>query len=389
MILKRLSEVQSFLRAQKLDGWLVYDFRGTNPFAAKIIGLTEGIFTRRWYLWIPVKGEPKVLAHAIEQHSFRNVGIELGSYSGRSVLKAELKRLLGKAKTIAMEYSPESNIPYVSTVDGGTIDLVRSVGVKVVSSGDLLQLFLTWTPKQLVNHKKAARVLAATKDAAFGLIQERIAQGKPITEFELQQYMLRFINEQGMETDHAPTVAFNEMVGVGHYSPSAKVPRALKPGPVLIDLWCKVPGDNPYADIAWVAHWGNPSPGYQRAFAAIVKARDAGVDLLQARFTSGQAIRGYEVDRMVRQVLAEAGYKDVMRRRTGHSLGINAVHGEVVHFDDFETLDDRLVLPGLGFTIEPGFRLGDYGGHSEINVFTHPDRVEVTTVIQREAVIFS
>jgi Xaa-Pro aminopeptidase len=304
------------------------------------------------------------------------------------VLKTELERLFGKAKTVAMEYSPQSNIPYVSTVDGGTIDLVRSLGVKVVSSGDLLQLFLTWTPKQLANHKKAAKVLAATKDAAFSLIQERISQRKPITEYELQQSMLRFMNEQGMETDHAPTVAFNESVGIGHYSPSPKRPKALKPGPVLIDLWCKVPGDNPYADIAWVAHWGTPSAAYMRAFAAVVKARDAGADLLQARFASSQPIRGYEVDRMVRQTLAEAGYKDVMRRRTGHSLGISAVHGEVVHFDDFETFDDRLVLPGLGFTIEPGFCQGGYGGHSEINVFTHPDRVEVTTVVQREAVVF-
>ncbi len=383
MLIKRLSEVQGWLKAQKLGGWLICDFRGSNPFASQILGLAEGIYTRRWYAWVPAKGQAQMLVHDIEYLSFVGLGLELLRYNGRESLKAALKQLLGKAKTIAAEFSPDNNNPYISKVDGGTVDMLRSFGVEVRSSGDLLQLFLTWIPAQLANHRKAAKALEVTKDAAFALLQERILAQKPITEYELQTFMLDTIQRQGMQTDHAPTVGFGEMAAVGHYSPSANNPRALEPGPVLIDLWCKVPGDNPYADIAWMAYWGQPTPEFDRAFKAALAARDIGIDFLQARFISNQPVRGYEVDRVVRNALAEAGYPNVMRRRTGHSLGIRAVHGDVVHFDDFETLDDRLVLPKLGFTIEPGFRWKNFGVHTEINLYTHPNRIEVTTPVQR------
>lgn len=383
---RHLETVQDWLRANKISGWLLCDFRGSNPFAAQVLGLGGGIFTRRFFAWIPAKGEPKVLVHAIETSSFETLGLELIRYNGRESLLAGLKKLLGKAKTIAVEFSEHNNIPYLAKVDAGTVDLLRSMGLEVVGSGDLLQTLLVWTPSQLRNHRKAAKALAATKEAAFALLNERISQNQPITEYELQQFMLQQIQQNGMETDHAPTVGFGKNVVVGHYSPSPKKPYPLKPGPVHLDLWCKVPGDNPYADIAWMAFWGMPTPAFERAFAAILGARDLGLEFLQSRFSSGQAVRGYEVDRAVRKALGEAGYPNIMPNRCGHSLGINAVHGDVAHFDDFETFDDRLVLPGLGFTIEPSIRQGEVGVHTEINLYTHSNRVEVTTVVQDKLV---
>jgi Xaa-Pro aminopeptidase len=344
---KQLAQVQSFLQAHKIHGWLVCDFRSSNPFARQVLGLGEGIFTRRWFLWVPAKGQPRLLVHDIEVRSFEGLGLELNRYNGRESLRAGLRKLFGKAKRVAMEYSPENNIPYISKVDAGTVDLLRSLGLEVVGSGDLLQLFLSWSGAQLASHRKAVKVLVVAKDAAFALLRERIAQQQPISEYELQTFMLNLMHQQGMETDHAPTVAFGDRVGVGHYAPSADDPRVLEPGPA---------------------------------------ARDLGVEFLQARFASGQPVRGYEVDRVVRNSLAEAGFGNRMRRRSGHSLGISAVHGEATHFDDFETLDDRAVLPKLGFTLEPGFPLARYGVHTEINIYTHPNRIEITTPVQRELI---
>lgn len=385
MIRQKLSEVQALLRSRKLDGWLVYDFRGTNPFMQKVFNPGKGgMLSRRWFLWIPTKGQPKILLHRIELGSFPKTEFALSSYSGRETLVSELKQLVGKAKTVAMEYSPNANNPYISKVDAGTIDLLRGLGLSVSSSADLLQLFLTWTPKQLINHKKASKILTATKDFALAMLRDRVANGQNLTEYELQQAMNRFMEEQGMDTDHPPIVGFNVKSSDGHYSPSATKQRSLKKGVVLMDLWCKVPGDNYFADITWMAHNGKPSKEVQRAFQTVLAARDAALELLQARLSSHQTVLGYEVDRQARQVLIEAGYESWLRHRTGHSLGSQAVHGEVAHFDDFETLDDRAVLPNLGFTIEPGVYGPNWGIRSEINVYSRADGVEVTTALQRE-----
>lgn len=367
-----------------IDGWLIHDFRGSNPFGQRILGLSDGIFTRRWYLWIPARGPLQLLIHDIEQHSFAGVDIERRRYNSRTSLEAALKSLLAGATRVAMEFSPHDNIPYLGVVPAGVVDQVRSYGVEVVSSADLLQLFMVWTPEQQANHRRAARVLAEVKDAAFNLLRQRVAAGQAISEFELQTQMLYWMHQQGMETDHAPTVAFGDHVGVGHYAPAPQGSAVLQPGPVVLDLWCKVPGPNPYADIAWMAHWGTPSSQLQQAFEAALSARDLGIEFLQQAFAAGRPVRGCEVDQVVRQHLEQAGFAGRMRRRTGHSLGIAAVHGEVAHFDDFETLDERRVLPGLGFTIEPGFPLERYGVHTEINLITHADSIEVTTPVQHD-----
>jgi len=383
MIRQKLPQVQEFLREQKMDGWLVFDFRGTNPFASKVFNHGGSLLTRRWFLWIPAQGEPQVLVHDIEFGSFPRVGYPVHKYNGREVLPRELRKLMGGAKTVAMEYSPNGNIPYVSKVDGGTIDLMRSLGVEVVSSGDLLQLFLAWTPEQLANHRKASAVLTGTKDAALAYIRQHVVNNTLLTEYELQQYMNQFTEKQGYESGHPPIIGFGPGGGDPHYVPSVTQSKTLERGDaILMDLWCKAPGDNPFADITWMAFYGTPSDHFMRVYNTVLASRDAGVDLLQSRLSSGQTVKGYEVDLAVRKVLMDGGYEANLKHRTGHSLGNFITHGDATHFDGFETLDERLVLPGLGFTIEPGVYFSEFGVRSEINVYSKAGGIEITTARQ-------
>jgi Xaa-Pro aminopeptidase len=385
MIRKKLGEVQTFLKKSKVDGWLLFDFRGTNPFAGHVFQHGGSLLTRRWFLWIPVSGQPQVLVHDIEFGSFPRVGFEVHKYNGRETLVREVAKLVGEAKTVAMEYSPDGNNPYVSKVDAGTMDMIRSLGVKVVSSGDLLQLFLAWTPEQLSAHRKASSVLTETKDAALAFLKDHIQSGKSVNEYQLQQYMNKFIESNGMESGHPPIIGFGPGGGDPHYVPSAKHSKTLAKGDaVLMDLWCKEPGNNPYADITWMAYCGDPTEKFIHVFNTVLAGRDAGLELLQQRLSKGQAVKGYEVDDATRKVLIEAGYEANLKHRTGHSLGNVITHGDAAHFDSFETLEERAVLPNLGFTIEPGIYLPEFGVRSEINIYSHADKVEVTTAIQRE-----
>jgi Xaa-Pro aminopeptidase len=385
MIRQKLPEVQAFLKQSGLDGWLLFDFRKSNPFATQVFNHGGSLLTRRWFLWIPTSEQPKVLVHDIEFGSFPRVGYEIYQYNGRETLKSEVARLLGNAKTIAMEYSPNGNNPYVSKVDAGTVDMIRSLGVNVVSSGDLLQLFLAWTPEQLAQHRKASDVLTQTKDAALAYLKEHIATGKSINEYQLQQYMNNFIEARGMESGHPPIIGFGPGGGDPHYVPSAQQSKTLEKGDaILMDLWCKAPGNHPYADITWMAFYGEPAEKFMRVFKSVLAGRDAGLELLQTRLSAGQSVRGYEIDNATRKVLIDAGYEPNLKHRTGHSLGTVITHGDAAHFDGFETLEERAVLPNLGFTIEPGVYFAEFGVRSEINVYSHPDKIEVTTAIQRE-----
>ncbi len=384
MIRAKLPLVQSFLQASRIDGWLVFDFRGTNPFANKVLQHGAGILSRRWFVWIPARGQPVVLVHAIELGSFPDVGFEVRAYSSRGSLEDRVRELIKDSKTIAMEYSPNGNNPYVSKVDAGTMDMIRGFGVSAVSSGDLLQLFLTWTPEQLENHRRACAVLTETKDAALKVLRERWSSGAPISEFELQQYMNDFMETRGFETGHAPIIGFGVKSNDPHYVPPATGSRWLEPGAVLMDLWCKVPGDNPYGDITWMAHVGAPTEAFTRVYGAVLASRDAGVEFLQSRLEAGQVVRGFEVDQVVRNVLIDAGLEAFIKHRTGHSLGNVTTHGEAAHFDAFETLDERAVMPQLGFTIEPGAYLPEFGVRSEINIYVTEGQLEITTCAQTE-----
>jgi Xaa-Pro aminopeptidase len=369
-----VAAIQESLRADGLDAWLLYDFHGSNPIAARLAGLTNGthMTTRRWYYLIPSSGSPRALVHAIERHNLDPLPGTKQTYSRREQLDAGLDDLLRGVTRVAMEYSPKGAIPYLSRVDAGTAEMIRARGVEIVSSGDLVQRFeAAWTPAQLATHIRASDALYRIKDRAFDRARQALTSGERVTEYDLQQQMVRWFEEEGLISDSAPDVALGANAGNPHYLPSREHAAVIAPGTVLLlDLWGKTkePGAV-FADITWVGFTGSRVPDEAaRAFDAIVRARDTAVALVEEAAMTGRELHGWEVDRAARGVLEQSGFRDHILHRTGHSLG-ESVHGNGVHLDDYETHDDRRILPGTGFTIEPGLYFDTFGVRTEINVF--------------------
>ena len=377
-----LSAIQHALREDGLDGWLLYDFHGSNPIARGVAGLRGGakLTTRRWYYLVPASGAPRALVHGIERDALAHLPGEQRTYAGRAALEAGLAGLLQGMRRIAMEYSPACAIPYVSRVDAGTVERIRSLGAEVVSSGDLVQRFeAVWDDAALASHRAASERLYAIKDRAFALIRDRVAGGA-LTEHAVQQEMMEWFGDAGLITDCPPVVAAQESSGNPHYLPTAASHRPVRPGQVvLLDLWGKL--DRPgavYADITWVCFTGSDVPARAAAvFGAAREARDAAVALVAGRVRAGRPVRGWEVDRAAREVIDAAGYGDRFLHRTGHSLG-EEVHGNGAHMDDYETHDERRIVAGSGFTIEPGIYLEDFGVRTEINVHVGGTEAAVT-----------
>jgi Xaa-Pro dipeptidase len=381
--------VQQALKKDGLDGWLLYDFHGSNPIARRLTDLASSskMATRRWYYLVPADGVPRGLVHAIERHNLDGLPGDKEPYSGRDQLAAGLKRLLRGMRRVAMEYSPGNAIPYVSRVDAGTVEAVRELGVEVVSSGDLVQRFeAVWSAEALETHRSASERLYRVKDRAFELLRERAGGG--LNEFEVQQAMMGWFGDEGLITDAEPCVAAQENAGNPHYQPTAALSRAIgKNELVLLDLWgkLKTPGAV-FADITWVGFTGASIPEtYARAFAAARDGRNAGVELVKDAARAGRELRGYEVDRATRAVIERAGYGAQFIHRTGHSLG-EEVHGNGVHMDDYETHDERRLIPGTGFTIEPGIYTPEFGVRTEINMFVGEGSAEVTGPMQTDIV---
>jgi Xaa-Pro aminopeptidase len=382
--------VQQALREDGLDGWLLYDFHGSNPIATRLAGLagTGKMATRRWYYLIPADGSPRGLVHAIERHNLDGLPGDKRPYAGRQQLADGLRELLNGMRRVAMEYSPGNAIPYISRVDAGTVEAIRQTGAEVVSSGDLVQRFeAVWTDAALETHQAASERLYRIKDRAFDLVKEQVRLGS-LTEFEVQQAMVGWFREEGLVSDSAPNVSAQENSGNPHYQPTRDVNRPIKPNEiVLLDLWGKLPRPGAvFADITWVAFTGTVVPDrYRDAFAAARAGRDAGVELVRSAVRDGRELRGFEVDRATRDVVERAGYGRWFIHRTGHSLG-EEVHGNGVHMDDYETHDDRRLIPGTGFTIEPGVYMDEFGVRTEINMFVGEREATVTGPMQAEIV---
>jgi Xaa-Pro aminopeptidase len=385
-----IGAVQAALRADGLDGWLLYDFRGLNPIAADVSGVgRQGghLATRRWYYLIPATGEPRGLVHKIERNSLSHLPGTTTQYAGRDQLEAGLRTLLTGIGRVAMEYSPLCAIPYVSRIDAGTVELIRQAGPEVVSSGDLIQRFsAVWDAAAIATHRQASDILYRVKDQAFDAVARRLRDGVATTEYDIQQLMAGWFREAGLIADSDPNVSAAANAGNPHYLPTATVPRAIRTNDlVLLDLWGKM--DRPgavYADITWVGYAGSRVPErFAQAFAAIREARDAGIRLVQDAVRAGREVRGFEVDRAASAVLRQAGYADNILHRTGHSLG-ETVHGNGVNMDDYETHDDRRLLEGTGFTIEPGVYFDDFGVRTEINMVVGARDAAVTGALQSE-----
>jgi Xaa-Pro dipeptidase len=376
-----IGAVQKALAADGLDAWLLYDFHGSNPVSYRLAGMGGHLATRRWFYLIPQSGEPQALVHAIERYNLDHLPGAKTVYAGREQLHAGLAKLLTGRKRVAMEYSPNCAIPYVSRVDAGTIELVRSLGVEVMSSGDLIQQFeARWDDAAIATHRSASEKLYRIKDRAFEEVARRLRDGVATTEYDIQQKMVGWFKDEGMIADSAPCVSAQENAGNPHYLASATEHRVIRREElVLLDLWGKL--EQPaavYADITWIGFTGPHIPDRMaKAFGAICAARDAAVDTVQDAARDGRDVRGFEADRAARKVLIDAGYEDAILHRTGHSLGEN-VHGNGAHLDDYETLDERRIIPGSGFTIEPGLYFKDFGVRTEINMVWTASGPEVT-----------
>ncbi|HUQ88193.1 MAG TPA: M24 family metallopeptidase [Vicinamibacterales bacterium] len=378
-----IGAVQQALAAEGLDGWLLYDFHGSNPVSYRLAGMGGAghLATRRWFYLIPKSGEPQALVHAIERYNLDHLPGTKTVYAGHSQLHAGLTKLLQGRKRIAMEYSPNCAIPYVARVDAGTVELIRSIGTDVLSSGDLIQQFeARWNDAAIATHKTASEKLYRIKDQAFEEIARRLRGGVPTTEYDIQQKMVGWFKDEGLVADSAPCVSAQENAGNPHYLAMPNAHRVIRKNElVLLDLWGKLDEAGAvYADITWMGFTGPTVPDRMTdAFEAIRGARDAAVTTVQDAARAGRDVRGFEADKAARQVLIDAGYENAILHRTGHSLGEN-VHGNGAHLDDYETHDERRLLPGSGFTIEPGLYFKDFGVRTEINMVWLANGPEVT-----------
>lgn len=383
-----LYHIQTELTRQQLDGWLLYDFRGNNSVLAGLLPAKRHL-TRRVYLLIPRQGEPKFLAHHMEKAQWSGTGFDVQTYGTWPTFQQGLIDLLKGCKRVAMEYSPMNALPVVSMVDAGTVELVRSLGVEVVSSADLVQSTVAvWSESALKNHRDACRKVETVKDAAFDLIRQKLGE---ITEWDVASFIMQGFEAAGLESHEAPIVGVNEHSGNPHFAVSQTNPSLIKAGDwVLIDLWSRMPGnENIHCDITWTGYCGSTVPEKHQKLFDIVKAtRDAALHLAQDAWKQKQRLEGWELDDAGRAVMKREGYADFFTHRIGHSLSSGpAVHGMGMNLDNFETHDTRAMLPGIGFTIEPGIYLPELGVRNEIDVYVDPIQGPTVTSCSQEQVM--
>jgi len=383
-----ITQIQAELRAAKLDGWLFYDFHHRDPIAHRVLGLdSASMATRRWFYLIPAKGEPRKLVHRIESATLDSLPGTKLIYSSKDELQKNLKRLVSGAKKLAMQYSRQNAIPYVSMVDAGTVELIRSLGRKVVSSADLVQRFeAAWSSDQLASHLAAGEVIDRVIRGAFERAAQGVREKKPLSEYDLQQWILEQFAGARIVADEPPIVAVGPHSGDPHYEPREQGSSPIGEGDLLLlDVWGKTADWNSvYYDITWMGYLGGKVPDkYAKIFKVVRGARDAAIAFVQKSLESGRAIQGWQVDRACREVIRKAGYAKYFVHRTGHSIG-QQVHGNGANMDGLETQDVRRIIPKTCFSIEPGIYLGEFGCRSEINLYVDDGGARVTGAVQAE-----
>src|SRR5438874_9438394 len=384
---ERVAEIQGALREAKLDGWLFYDFRHSDPLAYRILKLDEKMFaSRRWFYYVPASGEPVKIVQSIEQFKLDSLPGRKVVFRGWQELHARLKEVVGAAgkeskRRIAMQYSPMNDIPYISRVDAGTIELVRSFGVEPVTSAELVQKFeAVFSPTQHQMHVEASDKMHRIIREAFDEIARRIRANEPTTEWDIAQFMLHRYKDEGMQ-EEPMIVAVNANTANPHYMPIKEKNSPIRRGDfVLIDAATKLTKPEAAAtDQTWTGYVGETVPEeYSHIFNIVREARDSAVDFVRKNIRAGKPIRGAEVDDVSRGVITRAGFGEQFTHRTGHSIG-EETHGNGVNIDNFETRDSRRIIPGICFSIEPGIYLeGKFGVRSEINVYVSDKDIEVT-----------
>ncbi len=372
--LETIQMIQQALREEHIDGWLFYNFRGSNVFATRILNLPPHIMqTRRYFYFIPAEGPAQKLVHNIEQWNLDSLPGDKTLYVSWQSLREGVKKIVGGVKKVAMEYSPMNNIPYVSNVDAGTIELVRSQGLEVVSSANLVSRFeATWDDEQAEDNMVTAKHLRQIVDLTFGFIKQRIVSNTPLTEYDVQQFMLSEFRKRGIKTESDPNCSVNANSANPHYEPTKEIHSPVKKGDfVLLDLWAKT--DKPrsvYGDITWTGYIGETVPDeYTKIFEIVKGGRDAALRFVQDAFKAGKEICGYQIDDAARNFFKEKGYDQYFVHRTGHSIG-EEIHGNGANIDNLETRDERRIIPRTSFSIEPGIYLpGKFGVRSEIDVY--------------------
>jgi Xaa-Pro dipeptidase len=380
-----IQSIQNDLRAAKLDGWLFYDFRGRDPIAQNILQLPNGMRTRRWYYFVPAKGEPRKLVHKIESESLAALPGDTLYYAKQDELHKNLKKILGRAKKVAMQYSPKNEIPYVAMVDAGTVELVRGAGAKVVTSADLVQKYeACWSPAQVESHFSAGQIIDRIVRGAFEHAAKCIREKKPITEYDLKQWILKEFEAAGVWAEEGPDIAVNAHASDPHYGPTPESAAPIREGDLLLlDVWGKkkTPG-SVYYDVTWMGFLGAKVPDkYEKIFDVVREARDKAVDLIRAHIAKGKPLQGWQVDKAARAVIEKAGYGKYFFHRTGHSIG-EKVHGNGANMDGLETHDARHLISRTCNSVEPGIYLPEFGVRTEVNVYVDEKEARVTGAVQ-------
>ena len=384
----RIAEIQAALLDEGLDGWLFFDHHHRDPLAYRVLQFTPGsMVTRRWFYFIPANSEPLGLAHKIEAQTLDPLPGKHMLYAGWKELTDGVRGMLGRAKRIAMQYSPNCEVPYVAMVDAGTVEAVRSFGVEVVSSANLIQYFESrWSAQQLEAHLEAGRRVDRIRADAFRHISEAVRTSARCTEWEMQQFILARFRENGLFTDHGPDVAVNANASNPHYDPRQDACSEIRSGNlVLIDMWAKLDQlEGVYYDITWTGFCSSNVPSdIDNVFTVVRDARDKAIRRVVDAAAAGQPLRGFQVDDAARDHIRAAGFGQYFFHRTGHSIGAE-VHGTGANMDNLETHDERRIIPWTCFSIEPGIYLPKFGIRSEVNVFVEEGQARVTGEIQTE-----
>jgi Xaa-Pro dipeptidase len=380
-------QARAFMAERGIGGWLLYDYRYSNPVMWDALG-PVAFLTRPCWLWIPAEGEPVLMPSTVDLSRFNDVAVAKAAWSRRDEMIELVHGAIAGAGSVAMEYSPRAELPRAARVDAGTVELVREAGVEVVSSADLFQYATQrWGAEQLASHRAAAERLSRVALEAYGYIGDQLQSG--VTEHEVAEFIRKRFEHQGLVILDGPVVAANANSADPHYEPTSERSATIRPGDwVLIDLWSHLAGDHTMAaDITWTGYVGSEVPAKHReVFDTVIGARDAAVEHLRIAHSKGRVLMGFEMDRVARDYITEAGYGHYFKHRLGHSIG-REIHSNAVNLDDYETRDTREVIPGICFSVEPGIYLPEFGVRSEIDVFLSQDGPVVTTTMQTEPVL--
>lgn len=388
--LNTIKLAQTFMKKNGIDAWISYDFKSSNPIFWRLIGRKLST-TRRCFLFIPSHGQARLLISSLDKAVFRGLGWSTVEYSSRIEMENEIKSLASGQTIVAMEYSPMCNIPYISRIDAGTVEMLSKMGLKVVSSADIFQYSAArWTRKELHSHMKAASEVAKVKNEAFEFVRKRVRSGKLLTEYDVQSFILQRFENENLVTEHKPIVAVDKNSADPHYRPTENNCAKIEAGDLLmVDLWAKTSKEGVFADMTWMAYLGRNIPDeFAKVFNVVAQARDKVVEHLESKIAKNEPCTGLELDDVARGVISHHGLGKFFTHRTGHSIGTE-LHSDSLNLDNYESKDTRVVIPGIGFSIEPGIYLENWGIRSEINVFVEKEKPLVTTDIQRSIIELS